>query len=96
MRTTRLLAILSIAIMCTVSADAQSVLKGLGQRVADRAKEKLENKLRSSAMADVARQCGFRDPLYFSKMFKKKYGASPTHYRREKPSAPAARQEDRL
>ena len=45
MRTTRLLAILAIAIMCSVSADAQSVLKGLGQRVADRAKEKLENKV---------------------------------------------------
>ncbi len=34
-------------------------------------------------VADVARQCGFREPLYFSKMFKKKFGMSPSYYQRQ-------------
>ena len=32
------------------------------------------------SVTDIARMCGFREPLYFSRMFKKKYGLSPTHY----------------
>ena len=35
-------------------------------------------------IADVARQCGFNEPLYFSRMFKKKYGTAPSFYRSEK------------
>lgn len=31
-------------------------------------------------ISDVARLCGFKEPLYFSRMFKKKYGVSPSHY----------------
>ena len=31
-------------------------------------------------ITEIARRCGFREPLYFSKMFKKKYGQSPSHY----------------
>ena len=31
-------------------------------------------------IADIAPLCGFRDPLYFSKMFKKKYGTAPRYY----------------
>ena len=27
-----------------------------------------------------AHLCGFREPLYFSRMFKKKYGLSPSFY----------------
>ena len=38
----------------------------------------------SSNIADVARVCGFNEPLYFSRMFKKKYGLSPSFYRLEK------------
>ena len=34
-------------------------------------------------IADVARQCGFNEPLYFSRMFKKKFGTAPTFYRSE-------------
>ena len=34
----------------------------------------------SGSVTDVARMCGFREPLYFSRMFKKKYGLSPTYY----------------
>ena len=31
-------------------------------------------------ITDVARMCGFREPLYFSRMFKKKYGVAPSFY----------------
>ena len=31
-------------------------------------------------IGDIAPLCGFRDPLYFSKMFKKKYGIAPRYY----------------
>lgn len=41
----------------------------------------------SDKMADIALMCGFRDPLYFSRMFKKKYGVSPSHYVRTKQEA---------
>ena len=36
----------------------------------------------SDSVADIALMCGFRDPLYFSRMFKKKYGVSPSLYAR--------------
>ena len=31
-------------------------------------------------IADIAPLCGFHDPLYFSKMFKKRYGTAPRYY----------------
>lgn len=34
----------------------------------------------SGSVTEIARMCGFREPLYFSRMFKKKYGVSPTYY----------------
>ena len=34
----------------------------------------------SNNISNVAIVCGFKDPLYFSRMFKKKYGVSPTDY----------------
>ena len=37
-----------------------------------------------SSVADIGVMCGFRDPLYFSKMFKKKYGVAPSYYVRAK------------
>ena len=36
-------------------------------------------------VADIAVMCGFRDPLYFSRMFKRKYGVSPSQHRRCRP-----------
>jgi len=33
-----------------------------------------------SSITEVARLCGHQDPLYFSRMFKKKYGCSPREY----------------
>ncbi len=32
------------------------------------------------AIGDIAPMCGFSDPLYFSKMFKKRYGVAPRYY----------------
>ena len=32
------------------------------------------------SISEVAHLCGFREPLYFSRMFKKKFGLSPTGY----------------
>lgn len=40
----------------------------------------------SSNISQIARQCGFNDPLYFSKMFKKRYGVSPKNYKQEQPA----------
>ena len=36
---------------------------------------------------DITRACGFLDPFYFSRMFKKKYGVSPSSYRKAKISS---------
>lgn len=36
---------------------------------------------------NVALQSGFRDPLYFSRLFKKRFGVSPTRY--QKANSPA-------
>jgi len=38
-----------------------------------------------NTVADIAVMCGFRDPLYFSRMFKKKYGMSPSQYSKARP-----------
>ncbi len=49
--------------------------------------------LGDSSVTDVARLCGFREPLYFSRMFKKKFGVAPSFYaqsRRNTGSDPAA------
>ena len=43
----------------------------------------------SDTVADIAVMCGFRDPLYFSRMFKKKYGVSPSLYARMKAAGEA-------
>lgn len=31
-------------------------------------------------IAEIAMLCGFREPLYFSRMFKKKFGVAPSYY----------------
>lgn len=36
-----------------------------------------------SDISEAARLCGFKDPLYFSRLFKRKYGVSPSYYRAE-------------
>lgn len=39
----------------------------------------------TSSIAEVANLCGFRNPLYFSRMFKKTYHVSPSEYAQQKP-----------
>ena len=34
-------------------------------------------------ISEIARMCGYTDPLYFSKLFKNKFGVSPKNYRQE-------------
>ena len=36
----------------------------------------------ASSISEVARMCGFREPLYFSRVFKTRFGVSPTAYQR--------------
>ncbi len=35
-------------------------------------------------ISQISHKCGFNDPLYFSKLFKKKYGVSPRNYVQKK------------
>ena len=37
---------------------------------------------RQTNISEIAHLCGFREPLYFSKVFRKKYGMSPSQYQR--------------
>lgn len=34
----------------------------------------------SNNITEISQMCGFREPLYFSRMFKKKYGVAPSFY----------------
>lgn len=45
-------------------------------------------------IAQIARQCGFNDPLYFSKLFKRQYGVSPKFYQPSKLGPPSADSDD--
>ena len=46
-----------------------------------------ENGGQKRTINDITRACGFLDPFYFSRMFKKKYGVSPSSYRKAKLSS---------
>lgn len=46
-------------------------------------------------ISETARLCGFGDPLYFSRLFKKKYGVSPRNYTSEA-AVPAAPDPDNM
>jgi AraC-like DNA-binding protein len=35
------------------------------------------------SISAVSEACGFSDPLYFSRVFKKRFGKSPVAYRKE-------------
>lgn len=37
----------------------------------------------SRSVTEISRMCGYHDPLYFSRMFKKRYGVSPREYARQ-------------
>ncbi len=42
----------------------------------------------SRNISETARLCGFSNPLYFSRLFKKKYGVAPSSYTPEPPAPP--------
>ena len=44
--------------------------------------------MQGNSIAAVAHLCGFSDPLYFTRMFKKKFGLSPTEYQRTQKKSP--------
>ncbi len=46
-----------------------------------KARELLSDEKRNRPIAKVAEDCGFSDALYFSRVFKKRYGCSPTQFR---------------
>lgn len=46
----------------------------------------LSNENTGLNISQVARQCGYNDPLYFSKLFKRKYGVSPKNYTDDEPA----------
>jgi len=48
----------------------------------------------SRNVSETARMCGFADPLYFSRLFKKKYGVSPRNYTGEAALSDAPGPED--
>lgn len=43
-----------------------------------------------TSISEIALMCGFRNPLYFSRMFKKRYGVSPKAYATQPPQTPPA------
>jgi len=43
----------------------------------------------ASSVTEIAHLCGFRNPLYFSRLFKQKYGISPREYALSAPPAAA-------
>ena len=45
---------------------------------------------RGASISEIAHLCGFREPLYFSRMFKKKYGLSPSQYQSRQQAEPSA------
>lgn len=46
----------------------------------ERAKEMLRDKRAALSIQDISLKCGYKDSLYFSKVFKKMNGISPTEY----------------
>ena len=53
-----------------------------------RAKSLMDKK--ESSISDIAAACGFNDPLYFSKVFRKSEGISPREYISSIKADPAA------
>ena len=49
----------------------------------EKAKKLLTNNSQESSIADIAEQCGFKDPFYFSRVFNKYTGDTPSEYRRK-------------
>ena len=49
----------------------------------EKAKKLLTDNSQESSISDIAEQCGIKDPFYFSRIFKKFTGDTPSEYRRK-------------
>lgn len=58
----------------------------LNDRRLQTAANMLSSKYNNSNISEISHLCGFRESLYFSRMFKKKYGISPSRYYSEQAS----------
>lgn len=47
-------------------------------------------------ISEISHQCGFSDPLYFSRVFKRKYGVAPRDYTSEQAAPPDASDPDQF
>lgn len=65
-----------------------SIKQYLSEYRIEAAKNKLLKTERS--ISEISCQCGFPDPLYFSRIFKEKTGSSPSEFRQSASSAPEA------
>lgn len=45
-------------------------------------------------ISEIARMCGFREPLYFSRIFKSRYGVSPSRYQAKRSAGTQADTQD--
>lgn len=50
----------------------------------------------SGNISEIAYQCGFSEPLYFSRLFKRKYGVSPRGYASQRAALPEDSRPDNL
>lgn len=50
----------------------------------------------NQSISEIARQCGFNDPLYFSRVFRRKYGVAPRDYTLEHAAPLSASHSDQL
>lgn len=70
------------------------------QYLTDKRLENAANNLATNGgsrnISEIAHQCGFGDPLYFSRVFKRKYGVAPRDYTPEYVAPPGASNSDRL
>lgn len=48
----------------------------------------------NESIAEIAQNCGFSEPLYFSRMFKKRFGVAPSHYQAAKRDDAASATQD--
>ena len=70
------------------------------QYLTDKRLENAANHLAMSGgggnISEIAHQCGFSEPLYFSRLFKRKYGVAPRDYTSEHAAPPDASSSDQL
>ncbi len=61
----------------------------IGQYIRGKKLELAQQQIRGTTLpiSDIASQCGFSDPVYFNRLFKKATGMTPLQYRKDKKSS---------